>query len=193
MDTPNATSAPDRSEQAAPSTERQTAEVHRHDIAQDTIKLQTDVVLDHHQAARRSVENIGSPDPNPSGIDHGGSRAEQLHQQAQAGVKTLNRGGAGLPEAETSAMVAAAAAEAGLQRIDGIHLGTARNGERNLIAVEGDPQDAASRRAVVGDLEAIRTPMLDSLQRLQAATTEARNDSTLQTAMEQPQRTVGAR
>jgi hypothetical protein len=140
----------------------------------DTVVLQTEIVHDHRQTARGIVENVGSVVPNT--VEPGAtSPADQLHRQAQNAVQRLNHEGAGLPVAETAASLAAAAAEAGLRRIDDVRLGTPQNGTRNLIVLEGDPNDAATKRAVVDSREAAQTPPGESLQRLHAATGEQRN------------------
>lgn len=180
-------------------TERQSVEAgQQHQKQMDTLVLQTEIGRVHRETGRNIVESIGSVVPNTA--EPGPSpQADQLHRQALSAVQTLNREGAGLLVAETAASLAAVAAEAGLRRIDDVRLGTPQNGARNLIVLEGDPNDAATRRAVVDSREATQTPPGDSLQRLHAAIGEQRNPlaelrvDSQQQAMDTSPRAMGGR
>ncbi|MBX3710707.1 MAG: hypothetical protein KF800_01905 [Lysobacter sp.] len=92
---------------------------------------------------------------------------QALHEAAQAGVRRLNAGGAGLPLDETAASLAALAKQQGLRGIGYVELGSpTANGRQNLFIGEGDPGDPAGRRAFIDRAQASGTPVQDSLSRL---------------------------
>jgi hypothetical protein len=92
---------------------------------------------------------------------------QALHEAAQAGVRRLNAGGAGLPVDETAASLAVLAKQQGLRGIGYVELGSPTpNGRQNLFIGEGDPGDPAGRRAFIDRAQAAGTPVQDSLSRL---------------------------
>ena len=92
---------------------------------------------------------------------------QALHEAAQAGVRRLNAGGAGLPLDETAASLAALAKQQGLRGIGYVELGSpTADGRQNLFIGEGDPGDPAGRRAFIDRAQASGTPVQDSLSRL---------------------------
>jgi hypothetical protein len=92
---------------------------------------------------------------------------QALHEAAQAGVRRLNAGGAGLPVDETAASLAVLAKQQGLRGIGYVELGSPTpNGRQNLFIGEGDPGDPAGRRAFMDRAQAAGTPVQDSLSRL---------------------------
>lgn len=207
MQNPNSSVSAEQA-QLVSSTDRQTVQAgQQHQKQEDIVGTHSDIARKHQQTARDIIGNISNeapntptPTPTPSPEAGAKSPADQLHRQAQTAVQRLNQEGAGLPVPETSASVAALAAEAGLHRILSVHMGTAQNGSRNLIVLEGDPNNAATKRAAIDSREAAQTPPSESLQRLFAATdgqrgpsAEARMESPHQTAAEPSPRAIGGR
>jgi hypothetical protein len=201
MQNPNS-SVPAEQAHLVSSTDRQSVQAgQQHQKQQDIARVQSDIAREHRQTGRNITENIGSEPPNTHSPEPGAtSQAGQLQRQAQTAVQRLNQEGAGLPLPETSNSVAAAAAQAGLRHIEGVHLGTPQNGSRNLIVLDGDPNNAATKRVAIDSREAAQTPPGESLQRLFAATggprspsAEPRMENPSQIVPEQPSRAIGGR